>query len=59
MFNRPESASLLCKYVFNRPELITKVGDPMELNFEDLEIPKWNIPAVRAQRIGEKSRSFV
>ena len=26
----------------------------MELNFEDLEIPKLNIPTVRAQRIGEK-----
>ena len=26
----------------------------MELNFEDLEMKKWNIPTDRAQRIHEK-----
>ena len=27
----------------------------MELNFEGLEMQKWNIPRVRAQRVGEKN----
>ena len=33
--------SLACKYVFYRPEHNTKGGgDPMELNFEGLEMQK-------------------
>ena len=34
-------------------------GDPIELNFEDLEIQKWNIPMDRAQGVDEKKGSFV
>ena len=30
-------------------------GDPMELNFEGLEMWKWNIPTDRAQRVHEKN----
>ena len=30
-------------------------GDPMELNFEGLEMQKWNIPTDRAQRVDEKN----
>ena len=30
-------------------------GDPMELSFEGLEMQKQNIPANRAQRVGEKN----
>ena len=31
-------------------------GDPMELNFEGLEMQKWNIPTNRAQRADEKKK---
>ena len=30
-------------------------GNLMELNFEDLEIQKWNIPTDRAQKVDEKN----
>ena len=31
-----------------------EVGRGMELNFGGFEMQKWNIPTVRAQRVGEK-----
>ena len=31
-------------------------GNPMELNVEDLEMQKWNIPTDRAQRVDEKKK---
>ena len=31
------------------------MGDSMELNFEVLEMQKWNIPMVRAPRVYEKN----
>ena len=49
-----KESSLACKCVFCRPEQNAK-GDPMELNFEDLELQKWNIPMDRAQRVDEKN----
>ena len=30
-------------------------GDPMDLNFEGLELQEWNIPTDRAQRVDEKN----
>ena len=33
-------SSLACKSAFYRPEHNAKGGDPMELNFEDLEMQK-------------------
>ena len=54
--------SLACKCVFYRPEHNAKggmVGEGMELNFEGLEIQKWNIPTDRAQRVNKKMGSFV
>ena len=30
-------------------------GDPIEVNFEGLEIQKWNIPTDRVQRVDEKN----
>ena len=30
-------------------------GEPMEFNFEGLEIQKWNIPTDRAQQLDEKN----
>ena len=47
-------SSLACKCVFYRPERNAK-GDPIELNFEGLEMQKWNIPANRARRVDEKN----
>ena len=47
-------SSLVCKCVFYGPEINAK-GDHMELNFEGLEIQKWNIPTDRAQRFDEKN----
>ena len=32
-----------------------QLGDPMELNFEGLEMQKWNIPKDKAQRVDEKN----
>ena len=49
--------SLACKCVFYRPEHNAK-GDPMGLNFEGLEMQKWNTPTDRAQRIDEKNGVF-
>ena len=45
---------LASKSVFYRPEHIAKRRG-MELNFEDLEKQKWNMPTVRTQRVGEKN----
>ena len=47
-------SSLACKCVFYGPDINAK-GDRMELNFEGLEIQKWNIPTYRAQRFDEKN----
>ena len=30
-------------------------GDPIEVNFEGLEMQKWNIPTDRVQRVDEKN----
>ena len=34
-------------------------GHPMELNFEGLEMQKWNIPTDRVQRVDKKIGWFV
>ena len=48
-------SSLTCKCV-NFTEHNIKAGrDPMELNFEGLEMQKWNIPTDRAQRVDGKN----
>ena len=50
-------SSLACKSVFYRPEHNAKGGggerDPIELNFEDIEIQKRNKPTDRAQIVDE------
>ena len=43
-------SSLACNCVFKRPEHNAK-GCPMQLNFEGLDMQKWNIGMIRAQRI--------
>ena len=48
-------SSLMCKCVFYRSEHNEKGWSPMELNFEGLEMQKWNIPMDRSQRIEEKN----
>ena len=47
-------SSLAWKCVFYRPEHNGKGEGPMELNFEGLEMQKWNIPTW-AQRVDEKN----
>ena len=47
-------SSLEYKCVFYRPEDNKKGGTPKELNFEGLEMQKWNIPTDRTQRKDEK-----
>ena len=44
-----------CKCVFYRPEHNAK-GNPMEPNFGDLEIQKWNIPMDRARGLNVKNK---
>ena len=51
-------SSLACKCVFETPEQNAR-RDPMETNFEGLEMKKLNIPTDRAQRVNEKIRSFL
>ena len=51
-------SSLGYKCVFYRPQNNTK-APPKELNFEGLEMQKWNIPTKRAQRVDDKMGSFV
>ena len=34
---------------------VMQKGDPMELNFESLEMQKWNIPTDRSQKVDEKN----
>ena len=36
-----------------------KRGDPIELNFESLDMQKWNIPTGRAQKVDNKMGYFV
>ena len=47
--------SFSCKYVFYRQEHNAK-RDSMKLNFEGLEMQKWNIPTNRAWKADEKNR---
>ena len=35
------------------------MGELMELNFESLEMQKWNVPTDRVQTVDEKMGSFV
>ena len=49
-------SSLPWKCVFYRPAHNVKGGNPMELNFEGLDMHKWNIPTGTAQRVDEKNR---
>ena len=44
-------SSLACKFVFYRTKQNAKGG----LNFEGLEMQKWNIPTDRAWRVDEKN----
>ena len=46
--------SLACKCVFYRAKHNAK-GEPMELNFEVLEVEKWNILTDKAQQLDEKN----
>ena len=46
-------SSLASKCVFYRPEHNAK-GEPVELNFEGLEMQKWNTSADRARRVDLK-----
>ena len=47
-------SSLACKCVFYRPKHNAR-KDSMQLNFEGLQMQKWNIPTDRAQRAYEKN----
>ena len=49
-------SSLVCKCVFNRRE---HNANPVELNFEGLEMQKSNVPTKRAQRVKEKKWSHL
>ena len=51
-------SSLASKCVFYRPEHNAK-GEPVELNFEGLEMQKWNTSADRARSVDLKMGSFV
>ena len=51
-------SSLACKCVFETPEQNAR-RDPMETNFEGLEMKNLPIPTYRAQRVKEKIRSFL
>ena len=51
--------SLACKCVFCKRKYMEKGEGPIKLNFEGLEMHKWNIPIDRVQRIDEKMGSFV
>ena len=53
MLTALKMSSLTCKCVLYRSELNAKGADPMELNFEGLEIKK--IPKDRAQSVDEKN----
>ena len=51
---------LACECAFYRPKHNAKGGkDLKELNFEGIEMQKWNIPMDRAQIVNEKMGSFV
>ena len=52
MLTSLEVSSLACKCVFYRLEHNAKEGgDSMLVNFEDLEMQKWNITMDRAQSV--------
>ena len=50
-----EDSSLASQCGFYRPEHNSKRGDPMDLNFEDLKMQKWNITTDRTQRVDKKN----
>ena len=52
-------SSLACKCLFFRPEQCKGGRDTMEINFEGLEMQKWNIPTDRPQRLDRKMGTFV
>ena len=54
MLTNLKVSSFACKYVFYRQEHNAN-ENPMELNFEVLEMQKWNIPTDRTQRVDEKN----
>ena len=45
--------SLACNYVFHSPKHNAK-GRPHRIEFEVLEMQKWNITTIRVQRVDEK-----
>ena len=47
-----KGSSLACKCVFCKPE---HNSNPMRVNFEGLEIQKWNVAMDRAQIVHEKN----
>ena len=51
--------SWACKCVNFTKQNITKgERDPMKLNFDSLEMQKWNIPTDRAQRVDRKNEDI-
>ena len=52
-----KASSLTCKCVFCRPKN-NAIGVPNELNFEALEMQKWNIWTDRVRRADDKNGSF-
>ena len=54
MFTGFKVPTVACKCVFYRPEHNAK-GYLMGLNFEVLQIQKWNIPTDRAEIVDEKN----
>ena len=54
MFTGFKVSTVACKCVFYRPEHNAK-GYLMGLNFEVLQIQKWNIPTDRAEIVDEKN----
>ena len=52
-----KASSLTCKCVFYRPKN-NAIGVPNELNFEALEMQKWNIWTDRVRRVDDKNGSF-
>ena len=49
-------SSLVCKTVSFTDQNIKQKGDLIELNFESLEIQKWNVQRYRVQKVDEKDR---
>ena len=49
-----KASSLTCKCVFYRPKH-NAIGVPNELNYEGLEMQKWNISTDRVRRVDDKN----